>query len=116
MDLIANCPNDFSLLTGEDILYYVYLALGGDGGIIAASHLNTEKFISISNYISDNNFHSALETWKKIEKFIPLLFKESNPAPIKYCLEKLGLIESSELRLPLTRLTDNLKNELDKYL
>ena len=116
MDLIANCPNDFSLLTGEDILYYVYLALGGDGGIIAASHLNTEKFISISNYISDNNFHSALETWKKIEKFIPLLFKESNPAPIKYCLEKLGLIESSELRLPLTRITDNLKNELDKYL
>lgn len=116
MDLIANCPNDFSLLTGEDILYYVYLALGGDGGIIAASHLDTEKFILISNYMSENDYRSALGIWKKIEKFILLLFKESNPAPIKYCLEKLGLISSSELRLPLTGITNNLKNELNRYL
>jgi 4-hydroxy-tetrahydrodipicolinate synthase len=108
MDLIFNRPANFSVLTGEDI--------GGDGGILAASHLETEKFVSIPESIDKNDQKTALATWKTIEKFIPLLFKEPNPAPIKYYLAKKGLISSAELRLPLTGISDNLKYELDKYL
>jgi 4-hydroxy-tetrahydrodipicolinate synthase len=116
MDLIFNRPANFSVLTGEDILFYPNLVLGGDGGILAAAHLETEKFVSVMNSINQNDFQSALETWKTIEKFIPLLFKEPNPAPIKYYLAKKGLINSDELRLPLTGISDNLKQELNKHL
>jgi 4-hydroxy-tetrahydrodipicolinate synthase len=116
MDLIFNRPDNFSVLTGEDILFYLNLALGGDGGILAASHLETEKFVSIMDSIDKNDQRTALLTWKTIETFIPLLFKEPNPAPIKYYLAKKGLINSAELRLPLTGISDNLKHELDKYL
>jgi 4-hydroxy-tetrahydrodipicolinate synthase len=115
MDLIFNRPANFSVLTGEDILFYLNLVLGGDGGILAAAHLETEKFVSVMDSIIKNDFQSALETWKTIEKFIPLLFKEPNPAPIKYYLAKKGLIANDELRLPLTGISDNLKHELDKY-
>ena len=45
---------------------------------------------------------------------IPLLFKEPNPTPIKYCLSRLGMIYSDEVRLPLVNISDNLKEELDK--
>ena len=116
MDLILNRPDNFLVLAGEDILFYLNLALGGDGGILAASHLETEKFVSIMNSIIQNDQKSALATWKTVEKFIPLLFCEPNPAPIKYYLAKKGLINSAELRLPLTEISDNLKRELDKYL
>jgi 4-hydroxy-tetrahydrodipicolinate synthase len=116
MDLIFNRPSNFSVLTGEDILFYLNLAFGGDGGILAASHLETEKFVSIMNSIDKNDHKTALATWKTIEKFIPLLFKEPNPAPIKYYLAKKGLINSAELRLPLTGISENLKHELNKYL
>jgi 4-hydroxy-tetrahydrodipicolinate synthase len=116
MDLIFNRPDNFSVLTGEDTLFYLNLALGGDGGILAAAHLATEKFVSIMNSINNNDQRTALTIWKTIEKFIPLLFQEPNPAPVKYYLEKKGLISSSELRLPLTEISDNLKRELDKYL
>lgn len=116
MDLIFNRPDNFSVLTGEDTLFYLNLALGGDGGILAAAHLATEKFVSIMNSVDNNDQRTALTTWKTIEKFIPLLFKEPNPAPVKYYLEKKGLICSSELRLPLTEISDELKRELDKYL
>jgi 4-hydroxy-tetrahydrodipicolinate synthase len=116
MDLIFNRPANFSVLTGEDILFYLNLVLGGDGGILAAAHLETEKFVSVMNSINQNDFKSALETWKTIEKFIPLLFKEPNPAPIKYYLAKKGLIKSDELRLPLTGISDNLKHELENFL
>jgi 4-hydroxy-tetrahydrodipicolinate synthase len=116
MELIFNKPKNFAVLTGEDILFYLNLVLGGDGGILAASHLQTEKFISIQKAVEINDHKSALETWKSIEKFIPLLFKEPNPGPIKYYLLKKGLIKSSEVRLPLTEISDGLKQELSKYL
>jgi 4-hydroxy-tetrahydrodipicolinate synthase len=116
MDLIFNKPDNFSVLTGEDILFYMNLALGGDGGILAASHLETEKFVSIKKSMDNNDYQTALKTWKSIERFIPLLFKEPNPAPIKYYLAKKGLIKSPELRLPLTEISDSLKHELDKFL
>jgi len=116
MDLILNRPDNFSVLAGEDILFFVNLALGGDGGILASAHIETEKFISVFNSINNNDQKSALATWKTIEKFIPLLFQEPNPAPVKYYLAKKGLIKSDEVRLPLTGISDKLKQELDKYL
>ena len=116
MDLIFNKPDDFAVLTGEDVLYYINLVLGGDGGVLASSHLETEKFVSVKKYMDENDHRAALEVWKSMEGFISLLFKEPNPAPVKYCLAKKGLIGSDELRLPLAGISDNLKRELDQWL
>lgn len=116
MALLNNPPKDFSILTGEDILFYSTLTLGGQGGILAASHIKTEMFVSIYNKIKENDHESALKIWNQIYNFIPLLFAEPNPAPLKYCLQKEGLIESSEVRLPLTQISDKLKARLDSIL
>lgn len=116
MELLMNPPKDFSILTGEDILFYTTLLLGGQGGIMASSHLYTEQFVDVYNKIKENNHEEALKIWKKLYGIIPLLFKEPNPAPIKYCLEKQGLIASSEVRLPLTQISDALKAKLDQKL
>jgi 4-hydroxy-tetrahydrodipicolinate synthase len=111
--LLMNPPKNFSILTGEDILFYITLALGGQGGILASSHLKTELFVDVYNKVKNNEIDAALAAWKKLYEFIPLLFKEPNPAPIKYCLKKQGLIDSAELRLPLTQISDQLKDKLD---
>ena len=47
---------------------------------------------------------------------IPVLYSEPNPTPLKYCLKKLGLIDSDEVRLPLVNITQELENQLDKIL
>lgn len=114
--LLLNPPADFSILTGEDALFYTTLTLGGNGGILASAHIKTEVFIEVYKNIKNNNHKLALENWKKLYRIIPLLFHEPNPAPIKYCLFKLGLIKSSQVRLPLTDISDNLKASLDKVL
>lgn len=116
MDLIKNKPRDFSVLTGEDILYYNTLVNGGDGGILASAHLMTEKFVEIYSLLEKNDHKTALLIWRRIADFIPLLFEEPNPAPLKYCLKRLGLIKSAEVRLPLTPVSDGLKKELDSNL
>jgi 4-hydroxy-tetrahydrodipicolinate synthase len=116
MELILNKPRNFEVLTGEDVLFYINLALGGDGGILAASHIETERFVSIQKEMEKNNYQEALKIWKTIESFVPLLFKEPNPGPLKYYLHKKKLIKSPELRLPLTEISDGLKKELDKLI
>ena len=115
-ELLLDPPKDFSILTGEDILFYTTLVLGGDGGILASSHLNTADFVDVYHAVKSNNHQEALQKWKTLARFVPMLFEEPNPAPIKYCLTKLGVISSDELRLPLTGITSDLKNRLNHVL
>lgn len=113
IDLLLNKPEDFSVMSGEDNLFYSSLLLGGDGGITASAHFKTKEFLKVYNDIKNNDAKSALETWKEVSKFIPLMFKEPNPTPIKYTLYKMGLIESDEVRLPLVPVSENLRKELN---
>lgn len=116
MELLRQPPANFSILTGEDIFFYLTLVLGGQGGILASAHLNTRKFINIYDKVKKNDHQAALAVWEKIAPIIPLLFEEPNPSPIKYCLEKLGLIHSSETRLPLMPISETLQKTLDNLL
>lgn len=116
MELLRQPPANFSILTGEDIFFYLTLVLGGQGGILASAHLNTSQFIEIYDKVKKNDHQAALAVWEKIANLIPLLFEEPNPAPIKYCLEKLGLIHSAETRLPLMPVSEKLQRTLDSLL
>lgn len=116
MSLLMNPPKDLSILTGEDIFYFLTLTLGGQGGILASSHLKTELFVDVYNKVKENNIDSAMEIWKHLYEFIPLLFKEPNPAPIKYCLKELGLLDSDEVRLPLTQVSKELADKLNRVI
>lgn len=112
-DLLLNPPKDFSILTGEDAFFYTTLLLGGNGGILGSAHLRTKEFIQIYNLIKENNHKAALKIWSDLYNMIPLLFSEPNPTPLKYCLNKLGLIDSDEVRLPLVNITSELGKKLD---
>ena len=56
LDLLARKPANFSILTGEDILFFTTMANGGDGGILASAHLYTEKFVKIAELAQRNDF------------------------------------------------------------
>jgi 4-hydroxy-tetrahydrodipicolinate synthase len=114
--LLMHPPKDFSILTGEDILFYLTLTMGGQGGILASSHLKTELFVEVYKKIKENDQNAAFEIWKQLYDLIPLLFKEPNPSPIKYCLKELGLIDSPEVRLPIMQISDQLKKRLNNFL
>lgn len=113
MDLIYNHPSDFSVLTGEDVMYFNTLTAGGNGGILASAHLETEIFCDVFENIQSNDHQTALIKWKELAKFIPKLFIEPNPAPLKYILQKKGHIKSAEVRLPLCGISKKLQSELD---
>ncbi|MDF2905200.1 MAG: dihydrodipicolinate synthase [Herbinix sp.] len=116
MSLLMNPPKDFSILSGEDLLFFLTLTLGGQGGILASAHLKTEQFVELYKKVKANDTVGALQIWKELYDLIPLLFKEPNPSPIKYFLTQTGLIDSDEVRLPLTTISEQLKQKLDRHI
>ena len=116
LELLRLRPEGFAVMTGDDPFFYTMLAHGGDGGILASSHLNTERFLGVYERMTKNDHHGARALWATLETLVPLLFKEANPMPIKHCLWRQGLISSPECRLPLTRISDALADELDHVL
>jgi len=112
LKLIVDKPADFSVFTGEDIMFFTNITHGGDGGILASAHLGTQYFINAYKALQENNYQKALLNWKKVENIIPYLFAEPNPAPLKQCLYNKGLLQSPEVRLPLTGISESLKQNL----
>jgi 4-hydroxy-tetrahydrodipicolinate synthase len=115
LELLARKPRDFAVLTGEDALYFTMMANGGDGGILAASHLMTERFVEVGRRFAANDVAGARAAWAALAQSVPLLFAEANPMPIKYLLWRQGLIASPECRLPLTKISDGLAKKLDSF-
>ena len=62
-----------------------------------------------------NDHRAARTLWSGLEPLVPLLFREANPMPIKYLLWRRGLIASPECRLPLSRVSEALAIELDRF-
>ena len=112
--LLRRKPDGFSVLTGEDAYFYTMLAHGGDGGILASAHLETETFLAVYERMAANDHHGARARWSALEALVPLLFREPNPMPIKHCLWRAGLIGSPECRLPLILISRVLADELDR--
>ena len=113
LDLLRRRPAGFAVMTGDDSWFYTMLAHGADGGILASSHVATERFVAVHARMAANDYHGARAIWSELETVVPLLFREANPMPIKHWLWARGLIQSAECRLPLTRVSAALAAELD---
>jgi 4-hydroxy-tetrahydrodipicolinate synthase len=116
LELLARKPPGFSVLTGEDALFFTMICNGADGGILAAAHLATGRFVEIARLVASNDHIAARTIWSSLRDLIPRLFREANPMPIKYCLWRQGLIRSPECRLPLSSISEGLARELDHWI
>ena len=115
LELLQRKPDGFAVLTGEDALYFTMLANGAEGGILAASHVMTERFVDVRDRFAANDIVGARRAWAPLAPLVPLLFAEANPMPIKHILWRQGLIASPECRLPLTKISDALARRLDAF-
>jgi len=114
-DLLRRRPTGFSVITGEDAQYYTTLALGGDGGILASAHYQTQTFVEVFRLLVANDQQAAHLRWSTIEPATRLFFREPNPMPIKHWLWRRGLIDSPECRLPMTQVSSGLAKEIDAW-
>ncbi len=111
-DLLRGRPAGFSVLTGEDALFFSAIAQGADGGILASAHVETAAFARVRDCLLAGDRAGALRLWSEIADVVALLFAEPSPAPIKYWLWRSGLLPSPEVRLPMTQVSDGLARRI----
>jgi 4-hydroxy-tetrahydrodipicolinate synthase len=110
LELLRRRGRNFAVLTGEDAQYHESLA---DGGILASAHVETEIFAEIYRLQAAGEHDAALKRWRSVADLTKLLFAEPSPAPIKHWLWRTGLIDSAEVRLPMTEVSAALAARID---
>ena len=111
----AALGKDFIQLSGEDATALGFMAHGGHGCISVSANVAPALCSEFQLACLSGNFKRALELQDKLMPLHDALFVESNPGPVKYAAEKLGLCRA-ETRLPLAPLTPASKKKVDDAL
>lgn len=111
---IAGIDN-LALYSGNDSQIYPVLSLGGLGVISVVSNLYPKETADICKQYFANNTQTSLKLQQELLPVINSLFLETNPAPIKYALSKLGLC-TDEMRLPMWQPRKETKAKIDKAI
>ncbi len=110
---------EFVQLSGEDGTALEFNLRGGVGCISVTANVAPKLCSEFQIASLDKNDKISISKAQKLnEKLMPLhksLFIESNPSPVKYAASLLNL-SSDEVRLPLVKLTEKSKKEVQKAL
>ena len=110
---------EFIQLSGEDGTALEFNLRGGTGCISVSANVAPKLCSEFQEASLSKNNSNLLSKAKEINnKLMPLhkaLFIESNPSPVKYAASLLNL-SSDEVRLPLVKVTENTKKEVQRAL
>lgn len=98
--IIANAPEGFQVLSGNDDDTLWMMQQGGAGIISVASNVAPKHLADFTTAIRHGEMEKAEDLNAELTPLFKNCFVESNPIPAKAAMHAMGLIEN-ELRLPL---------------
>ena len=99
---------DFNMLTGDDGSALGFMAHGGYGNISVTANIAPGLCARFQNACLAGDFTAALAIQDRLSPVHEAMFVESNPGPVKYAAELLGLC-SSKTRLPLAPVSEQTR-------
>jgi len=114
-EVIARCPEDFAVLSGDDALTLPLLSIGGVGVISTSSNVAPREMVGMVRAFRGGDVEHARRTHYRLLPLFDVLFCETNPIPVKAALECMGLM-GPEIRLPLLPLTEPNRERLQVVL
>ena len=103
------------VISGDDGLTVPIMLMGGCGVISVASNLLPRHVSTMTDCALNGDIKTAVDMQLKLLPVVRGLFSEVNPIPVKAGAEILGLC-SGDMRLPLTRLTEKNRINLEGLL
>ena len=105
---------NFAIYSGDDETSFDLISRGGHGTISVTSNI-LPKLVSEMYEAAKINSESGEDINLKLSKINKLLFLESNPIPIKFALNLMGIIDKG-IRLPLTWLDEKFHQDIQNEL
>lgn len=107
MRIAARMPEDFLLISGDDILTPSMRVIGGQGVISVLANAYPEIFKTICHGNLDESKKAAF----RLLDINPLMYEESNPVGLKFLMKELGICGDT-VRLPLLPASESLKERI----
>lgn len=101
LELLADAPDGFGVLGGEDTLLFPLMCMGAVGAISAAAHLCTDRFVTMIEHGLAGKVDDGRAIAERLLPVVRTAFAEPNPAVFKAVLHSQGLLASPSVRMPL---------------
>ncbi|MDR1945917.1 MAG: 4-hydroxy-tetrahydrodipicolinate synthase [Desulfovibrio sp.] len=111
-DIIEQCGEEFTLLSGDDFTVLPILAVGGKGVISVVSNIAPRAVHDMCAAWFAGDAAEAKRLHYKLTPLCRACFLETNPVPVKTALGLLGRIEDAAPRLPLAPLVPANEDKL----
>ncbi|HPF52101.1 MAG TPA: 4-hydroxy-tetrahydrodipicolinate synthase [Draconibacterium sp.] len=109
--ILKYTPDNFTLISGDDLLAVTISSIGGKGVISVIGNALPEKMSTLMHRALANDYAGAREIHFELIEMFQLMFKEGNPGGVKALMNIQGTIENV-LRSPLYRVSDALYDEI----
>lgn len=111
MAISAGKPDDFLLISGDDLLTSALISIGAVGAISVLANSHPKEFSTLVRHSVNLEFEAARQIWKNWIELNPLLYEEGNPVGIKAVLSELGICGPA-VRLPVLEASQGLKERI----
>lgn len=115
MQLIAHTPDDFLVISGDDMITLPMVLAGGAGVISVLAEGFPKQFSQLVNYGLQRKVEEAYQLQYQLMEGIQLIFEQGNPAGIKEVFAHRKLCEN-HVRLPLVPVNKDLSERLLHFM
>lgn len=110
------CGDDLLLFSGDDSTETEFVLLGGDGCISVTANVAPSAMHEMITSALNGNADVARTQNEKLKLLHKNLFIEPSPMPVKWALQRLGLINPDFCRLPLDVLDEKYYPDIENAL
>tara|TARA_Y100000815_G_C13245309_1_gene463378 strand:+ start:95 stop:982 length:888 start_codon:yes stop_codon:yes gene_type:complete len=113
--IIDGAPDDFHVWSGNDDETFSIMCVGGYGIVSVASNVIGSQIQTMIQNILSGSISKAAENHRYLLPFFKAIFWVTNPAPIKYAVNKVGF-KAGPLRLPMFEVDETFKAQFDPLI
>lgn len=113
MRIIKEKPENFLVISGDDMLTLPVVAAGGDGVISVLANAYPAECSELVRHLLKNEYKAAREIQFRLIELIELCFADGNPSGIKAFLSIMNFCQNI-LRLPLVPVNQTVFSRIQK--
>jgi 4-hydroxy-tetrahydrodipicolinate synthase len=115
MQLIKNKPDNFLVISGDDMIALPMVLAGGSGVISVIGQGFPKEFSEMIRLGLNRRVNDAYKIQYLLDECIDMIFEQGNPAGIKEVFQSLGIADSF-VRLPLVKVDEFLRERIDQFV
>lgn len=104
-EVVELCGERLDVFSGDDFNALGIMLAGGKGVVSVSANVVPRQMHDLCEAALNGAESTAVELNERLSDLHQAMFSESNPIPVKWAVERLGLAGSG-IRLPMTRLTE----------